>query len=58
MQTWEYQTLSVPESRFASIGATLNEWGAQGWEAIAMFGIKKGITADQVGVLLKRPVTE
>ena len=54
MQTWEYQTISASESKLSNLDRQLNALGAQGWEAVGMWGIKKGITSDQVGVLMKR----
>lgn len=55
MTTWEYQTIAISESKFGKFEHELNALGAQGWEAVSMFGIKKGIGSDQVGILLKRP---
>jgi hypothetical protein len=51
---FEYKILTASESRTEALEGSLNQLGGGGWEAIAMWGIKKGITADQVGVLLKR----
>jgi hypothetical protein len=55
MQRWEYTHIEGPERRLADLFAQMNQGGDAGWEAFATLALKKGITADTVAVLFKRP---
>lgn len=54
---WEYQVIEGRAEKLSKIQDLLNQYGAEGWEAVASWGIKKGITADTAAIVLKRPVT-
>lgn len=55
MQLWEYTYIEGPERRLNDLVAQMNEGGAKGWEAFATIAVKKGVTADTVAILFKRP---
>ncbi len=58
MQKWEYrvQTIgSVFGTKDEQIDATLNEWGEDGWEALAVY-TPEG--SGKVTIVAKRPLTE
>jgi len=53
---WEYQILEVPADATSRMEKALNAAGADGWEAVASWGIKKGIGRDTAAVVMKRPI--
>lgn len=55
MQRWDYKVLELPADAIGKIEKALNEAGAQGFEAVAAWGIKKGIGRDTSAVIMKRP---
>jgi hypothetical protein len=58
LQKWEYrvQTIgSVFGTRDEQIDVTLNEWGEEGWEALAVY-TPEG--SGKVTIVAKRPLTE
>lgn len=55
MQQWEYIYLDGRVEKLEKLVKRMNEAGAEGWELVTMIGIKKGITADMAGAVMKRP---
>jgi hypothetical protein len=60
---WEYATVVVTSQQFATLSATLNEWGRHGWEAVGMAPVEwatghVGQAIPNTGVLLKRRIPE
>ena len=58
---WEYATVVVTSQQFATLSATLNEWGRHGWEAVGMSPVEWANVGTvsampNVGVLLKRRI--
>lgn len=54
---WEYRVLTIGSmwgSKDEDIAATLNEWGVEGWEAIAVY-TPEG--SGKVTIVAKRPLT-
>ena len=51
---WEYKVIELPADASKRIAKELNDLGADGWEAVASWGIKKGIGRDTAAVVLKR----
>lgn len=53
---WEYRIVEGASANPDNLTAQLNGLGAEGWEAVASWGIKKSLTADAAAILLKRPL--
>jgi len=58
MTSFEYQIIEVAADDVRGMARKLNEAGAEGWEAVTSWGIKKGITRDTSAVVLKRLVAD
>ncbi len=58
MQKWEYRVQTIGGvfgTKDEQIDATLNEWGEDGWEALAVY-TPEG--SGKVTIVAKRPLTE
>ena len=58
MQKWEYRVQTIGGvfgTKDEQISATLNEWGEDGWEALAVY-TPEG--SGKVTIVAKRPLTE
>jgi len=58
MQKWEYRVQTIGGvfgTKDEHIDATLNEWGEEGWEALAVY-TPEG--SGKVTIVAKRPLTE
>lgn len=55
MQKWQYVFAEGSAGNLKKLEKVLDEAGELGWEAVGIFGIKKGITNDTAAVLLKKP---
>ena len=58
MQKWEYRVQTIGGvfgTKDEQIDATLNEWGEEGWEALAVY-TPEG--SGKVTIVAKRPLTE
>ncbi|MBI3173484.1 MAG: hypothetical protein HYZ25_07185 [Chloroflexi bacterium] len=58
MQKWEYRVQTIGGvfgTKDEQINATLNEWGEDGWEALAVY-TPEG--SGKVTIVAKRPLTE
>ena len=56
-QKWEYRVLTIGNifgTKDQNIEATLNEWGEEGWEALAVYTPEGG---GNVTMVAKRPLT-
>jgi hypothetical protein len=58
LQKWEYRVLTIGSvfgTKDEQIDITLNEWGEEGWEALAVY-TPEG--SGKVTIVAKRPLTE
>lgn len=56
MPRWEYLVVEEAADAVKKMTQRLNQAGLEGWEAVASWGIKKGIGRDAAAVILKRPI--
>jgi hypothetical protein len=61
-ESWEYLVVSLQEADGLKAGdpyspESLNELGAQGWEAVGLLSLKQGDLIASPVALLKRPLT-
>ena len=57
LKSWEYRVLTIGSvfgTKDEDIEATLNEWGAEGWEATQVYTPS---SSGKVTIVAKRPVT-
>ena len=57
MQTWEYLYLEERVEKLKSLVQQLNGAGAEGWELVGIWSIKKGMAAELAAAILKRPIS-
>ena len=58
MKTWEYRVQTVGgvfSSKDEEIQSTLDEWGAEGWEAVNVYNL---YGSGKVTIVAKRPLTD